>query len=99
MRHPVLGGPLPSDALWRSRAPKASCLVGSRSPWASPRMAVVGGRRSRCALVALAALAVGLVTSGVAQAAPGQALRLGGIEQQGPASRAVTALHHNPAML
>ncbi|MCH9688498.1 MAG: hypothetical protein K0V04_44115 [Deltaproteobacteria bacterium] len=31
--------------------------------------------------------------------APGQGLRLGGIEPQGPASRAVTALHHNPAML
>lgn len=34
-----------------------------------------------------------------AKAAPGQGLRLGGIESQGPASRAVTALHHNPAML
>ncbi|MEM9458259.1 MAG: hypothetical protein AAGF11_29050 [Myxococcota bacterium] len=34
-----------------------------------------------------------------AHAAPGQGLRLGGIEPQGPASRAVTALHHNPAML
>jgi len=32
-------------------------------------------------------------------AAPGQGLRLGGIEAQGPASRAVTAIHHNPAML
>ncbi|MEX1363823.1 MAG: hypothetical protein AB1Z98_11895, partial [Nannocystaceae bacterium] len=34
-----------------------------------------------------------------AAAAPGQGLRLGGVEAQGPASRAVTALHHNPAML
>lgn len=32
-------------------------------------------------------------------AAPDQGLRLGGIEPQGPASRAVTAIHHNPAML
>ncbi|MCR9163524.1 MAG: hypothetical protein ACE37F_16050 [Nannocystaceae bacterium] len=34
-----------------------------------------------------------------AAAAPGQAIRLGGVEAQGPASRAVTAIHHNPAML
>jgi hypothetical protein len=33
------------------------------------------------------------------EAAPGQALRMAGPEAQGPASRAVTALHHNPAML
>lgn len=32
-------------------------------------------------------------------AAPGQAQRLGGAEPQGPATRALTALHHNPAML
>lgn len=32
-------------------------------------------------------------------AAPGQAIRLGGAEPQGPATRAVTAVHHNPAML
>lgn len=48
---------------------------------------------------AAAVLGLGLAISGSARAAPGQALRLGGIEQQGPASRAVTALHHNPAML
>ena len=35
----------------------------------------------------------------LATATPGQAVRLGGIELQGPATRAVTALHHNPAML
>lgn len=46
-----------------------------------------------------AALVMGLAISGSAEAAPGQGLRLGGIDQQGPASRAVTALHHNPAML
>lgn len=34
-----------------------------------------------------------------AQAAPGQAQRLGGPEPQGPATRSLTALHHNPAML
>lgn len=34
-----------------------------------------------------------------AHAYPGQAVRLGGIGPQGPASRSVTALHHNPAML
>ncbi len=44
-------------------------------------------------------LATGLAISSTAEAAPGQGLRLGGIEPQGPASRAVTALHHNPAML
>ena len=49
-----------------------------------------------CALVA--ALLVGCVAS-TASAAPGQAIRLGGVEAQGPASRAVTAIHHNPAML
>jgi len=35
----------------------------------------------------------------LARAAPGQAPRLGGPEAQGPATRALTALHHNPAML
>ncbi len=49
-----------------------------------------------CAL--MAALLVGCVAS-TASAAPGQAIRLGGVEAQGPASRAVTAVHHNPAML
>lgn len=42
---------------------------------------------------------VSLLAAPWAHAAPGQGLRLGGIEPQGPASRAVTALHHNPAML
>jgi hypothetical protein len=40
-----------------------------------------------------------LLWPSLAVATPGQAVRLGGIELQGPASRAVTALHHNPAML
>ena len=34
-----------------------------------------------------------------ARATPGQAQRLGGPEAQGPATRSLTALHHNPAML
>jgi hypothetical protein len=49
------------------------------------------------------ACVVGLTLAGAlsrpASAAPGVADRLGGIEAQGPASRSVTALHHNPAML
>ena len=45
------------------------------------------------------ALGLGLCWSSPAHAAPGQGLRLGGIEPQGPATRAVTALYHNPAML
>ncbi len=44
-------------------------------------------------------LAAAIMPWASAQAAPGQAVRLGGIEPQGPATRAVTALHHNPAML
>ncbi len=34
-----------------------------------------------------------------AWAAPGTADRLGGVESQGPATRSLTAVHHNPAML
>lgn len=56
-------------------------------------------RRTPAGLGAASAIAAALTIPGVAQAAPGQGLRLGGIEPQGPASRAVTALHHNPAML
>ena len=56
-------------------------------------------RRAPAGLVAAASLALWASISGVAEAAPGEGLRLGGIEPQGPASRAVTALHHNPAML
>lgn len=53
----------------------------------------------RASLPGLLAIAAGLAAPGLAGAAPGQGLRLGGIEPQGPASRAVTAIHHNPAML
>lgn len=45
-----------------------------------------------------AGLAVWLAAADAA-ATPGQARRLGGVEAQGPATSAVTALHHNPAML
>lgn len=50
---------------------------------------------------AIGATAAGLVMGWptAARAAPGDATRLGGMEGQGPASRAITALHHNPAML
>ncbi len=51
------------------------------------------------ALGLVAALVCGLGHPATANALPGQALRLGGIRAQGPASRSVTALHHNPAML
>lgn len=47
---------------------------------------------------ALVTIAIWLL-AGEAAAVPGQALRLGGVRGQGPASTAVTALHHNPAML
>ncbi len=40
-----------------------------------------------------------LLHAAPAAATPGQAVRLGGVEAQGPASRSITALHHNPAML
>jgi hypothetical protein len=67
------------------------------------RLAPPRPRRAPSGSVAASTLALGLTLgltiSGAAQAAPGQAQRLGGIEPQGPASRAVTALHHNPAML
>jgi hypothetical protein len=56
-------------------------------------------RRTPAGWWAAPAIAAGLTISGAAQAAPGQGLRLGGIEPHGPASRAVTGLHHNPAML
>ena len=55
-------------------------------------------RRGRAAAT-VAVVAAGWLASSSAEAAPGQGLRLGGAEAQGPASRAVTALHHNPAML
>lgn len=56
-------------------------------------------RIARSVVPAALAAAGFAVWSPPVAAAPGQAVRLGGIELQGPASRAVTALHHNPAML
>lgn len=58
-----------------------------RGPWVSVAVAIV-------------AVVLGwILPTAAARAAPGQGLRLGGAEPQGPASRALTALHHNPAML
>lgn len=42
---------------------------------------------------------VALCLSSTAMANPGQARRLAGVEAQGPASRSVTGIHHNPATL
>jgi hypothetical protein len=49
--------------------------------------------------ILVAATAWALFVPATARAAPAQATRLGGIGPQGPASLAVSALHHNPAML
>ncbi len=54
--------------------------------------------RARTTIAGLA-FAVASLVGVSAHAAPGQAIRLGGVEAQGPATRAVTAIHHNPAML
>ncbi len=54
--------------------------------------------RSKAAAILLSTLA-GVAIAAPVHAAPGQAIRLGGAEAQGPATRAVTAIHHNPAML
>ncbi|MEM7158252.1 MAG: hypothetical protein AAF799_35760 [Myxococcota bacterium] len=64
----------------------------TRALW--PALASFGARG-----LPVAALGLGLCWSSTAAAAPGQGLRLGGIEPQGPATRAVTGLYHNPAML
>jgi len=62
-------------------------------------------RRKGCTAAIARTVAQALVTLSIwftsadAAALPGQALRLGGVRGQGPASTAVTALHHNPAML
>ena len=54
-------------------------------------------------IVAVAAISAGLVApslyAGAAAAAPGTGSRLSVAEAQGPATRGLTALHHNPAML
>ena len=48
------------------------------------------------ALVGAASL---LLLSSAAHATPGQAIRLSGAEAQGPATRSLSAIYHNPAML
>jgi len=62
---------------------------------AQPNIVLLAIRRHGPAVL-LGALIVGL--PGRAAATPTQN-RLGGAESQGPATRALTALHHNPAML
>ncbi len=68
----------------------------TRGPARHGRARALRGRR----LGALLGVLLG-ATPCVEEAAafPGQALRLGGIRPQGPATRSVTAMHHNPAML
>jgi hypothetical protein len=95
LRRPfAISSPDGVDGLRRPRAPDSIAMRPHPLRLALPRP-----RRVPSGLVAASALALGLMVCRAAQAAPGQGLRLGGIEQQGPASRAVTALHHNPAML
>lgn len=65
----------------------------------TPRLVSPPSRQSFARGWAVLALATAGLCASQANAAPGQAVRLGGLEAQGPASRAVTALHHNPAML
>lgn len=77
-------------------APVCSAAVATSDPARSRARA----RRGYAAAIAraLVTIAIWLVCTDAA-ALPGQALRLGGVRGQGPASTAVTALHHNPAML
>lgn len=49
-------------------------------------------------IAAISACLAGMAP-GTARAAPGQTTRLSVAESQGPATRGLTALHHNPAML
>lgn len=65
------------------------------SPRTAPRALALAG----IAVAAILVPAVLLVAPATARAAPGQATRLGGVGPQGPAALAVSALHHNPAML
>jgi len=69
-----------------------------RRRMANRRPRAFAGRFLRAAALAVTVLVAWLAGS-PAFAAPGQAERLGGVEPQGPATRSVTALHHNPAML
>lgn len=92
-----MSGPAPISGLARVFGPRA-CPVVARDVADRRRRGPARPRARARALAASAwALAIGLPS--VAAAAPGVASRLGGIEPSGPASRAVTGLHHNPAML
>lgn len=68
----------------------------SHGLWSSPPRAPERPARSGLPCI-LAAVAV-FAAPGLAAATPTQT-RLGGAEAQGPATRSLTALHHNPAML
>ncbi len=57
-----------------------------------------GRSRAPWALASALGLA-GWMIPALAGATPGRAARLGGVQAQGPATRSVTAIHHNPAML
>src|SRR5689334_6837670 len=73
-----------------------------RRPSDGPRVlrSVCGPRREIAQpLLSLFFLAGIAAAPNAASATPGQAQRLGGPEPQGPATRSLTALHHNPAML
>ena len=63
---------------------------------AGPRLCGPHGRWWASAIVVAA---VGVLAPQTAHANPGQARRLAGVEAQGPATRSVTGLHHNPATL
>jgi len=77
--------------------PPAGLGTVARAPAARAAVVRVGGW-ARLGLALGVTLALWSVSSSVG-ATPPQATRLGGIGPQGPAAYAVTALHHNPAML
>lgn len=87
-----------------TRGPGLSCpRVPTLRPAGRPSAPQRPPEASRAAKLAqnvvLCGLCAYLLAPALARATPGQATRLGGPEAQGPATRALTALHHNPAML
>lgn len=85
-----------SRIAWWTGAWTDAQRCASRCAVAQSRRCSASPRRFGLATIALLTVALAPVA---AHAYPGQAVRLGGIGPQGPASRSVTALHHNPAML
>lgn len=86
-----------SLTLLRIYAPRVAPMVRVRC--SRPRRRRGPARRRWAGWIAGLAGLVAVAMPAVAGAAPGVASRLGGIEPAGPASRSVTGLHHNPAML